>query len=597
MNGNPKLTINRIKSFGIFITLGLIVTIFSGFMPAQAGKSAVTVDQILGQMTLEEKVGQIIMTDFRKWNDQEVREINPEIIQVTKDYHLGGVVLFRENIINFEQTVKFIDDLQNAADLPLLIGIDQEGGIVTRLPYATNMPGNMALGAVASPRLTYKVARAIGRELRALGINVNFAPVLDVNNNPDNPVIGVRSFGADPDSVAKMGAAYIDGLHRAGVAATAKHFPGHGDTATDSHLDLPTVPYSIERLRDLELKPFQEAIRRGVDLIMTAHVTFPAIDNTTVTSLKDGREINLPASLSPKVLTGLIRDEMGFQGVIITDAFRHMKAINDNFAADTAALMAFKAGADLILMPEDLDQAYNAILREVKAGSISEERLNASVRRIITLKTRLGIMATDRNAEVRLRKAHKIIGSKKHRSLEKAVSRRAVTILRNEENMLPFQLQDGQNVLFLAPWQDRLDLMQRALEEILSSKKITVNLKGMVYENQDAMDDVAKQAVEEADYIVLATYSFDRTTRTPGCYWGANYALAAVEYANERKKPLAVMAIRNPYDILFLPRVKAFIAVYGKVDGPNIPAGIDVIFGRKKSRGKLPVVVEALIEE
>lgn len=592
MRKNPKPVINRTKSFRIFIIFSFVFILSGVFTPTQARKAAVTVDQILGQMTLEEKVGQIMMTDFRKWNDREVKEINPKIVQVIKDYHLGGVVLFRDNIINIEQTVKLIDDLQNAADLPLLIAIDQEGGIVTRLPYATNMPGNMALGAVASPRVTYKVAKAIGRELRALGINVNFAPVLDVNNNPDNPVIGVRSFGSDPDSVAKMGAAYINGLHSAGVAATAKHFPGHGDTATDSHLDLPAVPYGIERLRGLELKPFQEAIRREVDLIMTAHVTFPTIDNTTVISIKDGQEINLPASLSPKVLNGLIREEMGFQGVIITDAFRQMKAINDNFASDTAALMAFKAGADLILMPEDLDQAYNAILREVKAGSISEDRLDASVRRILTLKMRRGIMAApDQSAEERVEKAQKIIGSKKHRLLEKAVSGRAVTLLCNEENILPFQLHNGQNVLFLAPWQDRLDLMQSALEQIVSAKKINVNLKGIVYENQDAPDGAAKQAVEDADYIVLATYSSDRTTRTPGLYWGANYALAAVRYANERKKPLAVMAIRNPYDILFLSGAKAFVAIYGKVDGPNIPAGIDVIFGRVKPGGKLPVAI------
>jgi beta-N-acetylhexosaminidase len=587
------------QCFRIFAALLFMFAILNGLASSQTGKTAVTVDGLLAQMTLEEKVGQIFMPDFRKWNNRNVTQLNPEIIHMIQNYHLGGVVLFQGNIVDIEQTVKFVDGLQNAADLPLLIGIDQEGGIVNRLPYATVMPGNMALGAAASPELTYQAARIIGEELRALGINVNFAPVLDVNNNPDNPVIGVRSFGSDPDFVAQMGAAYIKGLHSAGIAATAKHFPGHGDTAIDSHLDLPSVPYNIERLRQIELKPFQEAMRQGVDMIMTAHVTFPAIDNTTVISQKDGQKINLPASLSPKVLTGLIREEMGYQGVIVTDALWQMKAINDNFSADTAALMAFKAGADLLLMPADLDKAYKAILREVNAGSISQERLDESVRRILTLKVRRGIIAVpDVNDEpVRIEMAQKIIGSQKHRLLEQSISERAVTLLRNEGDILPFQLQEGQRVLLLAPWQDRMDFMQSALQQIVAAKKINVNVKGIVYEKQNNLDDAAKRAIEEADYIVLATYSFDKATRTPGGYWGANYALAAVTYANISNKPLAAMAIRNPYDISFLPDVRAFVAVYGKADGPNIPAGIHVIFGQAKPEGKLPVQILHNIQE
>ena len=444
----------------IFIPFMIFIAL-SGVALAQPGTTATRVETILAQMTLEQKVGQIFMPDFRQWHGRNVTELNPEIIQVIKDYHLGGVILFQDNIVDIGQTVKLVDGMQSSADLPLLIGIDQEGGIVTRLPYATGMPGNMALGAAASPGLTYKVAKSIGEELRALGINVDFAPVLDVNNNPDNPIIGVRSFGSDPVLVAKMGAAYIKGLHRAGIAATAKHFPGHGDTAADSHLDLPSVPYGMERLRRVELKPFQEAIHQGVDLIMIAHVTFPAIDGAAVISQKDGQAINLPASLSPKVMTGLIRQEMGYQGVIVTDAFRGMKAINDNFTADTAALMAFKAGADLILMPDNLGKAYNAILGEVKTGTISEVRLDASVRRILTLKMWRGIITApgEKEETVRIEKAQKIIGGKSHRLLEKMISRRAVTLLRNENKLLPFRLQNGKRVLFLAPWQDQLDFI------------------------------------------------------------------------------------------------------------------------------------------
>lgn len=560
-------------------------------------------DCMIKKMTLEEKVGQMIMPSFRKWQGQDVIEINDEIADTIKKYHLGGVILFAENVVGTEQTARLADQLQNAAgDIPLLIAIDQEGGRVVRLQSGTTMPGNMALGAAGSPEDTYAVGKAIGEELDALGINVNMAPVVDVNVNPDNPVIGIRSFGSDPQLVADMGVAYVNGLHDAGIIATVKHFPGHGDTDVDSHLGLPSVPHDLTRLKEVELKPFQQAFNQKVDMVMTAHVTFPAIDDTKAVSKLDGQEISIPATLSYQVLTGLVRNEMGFDGVIITDALE-MKAIADHFGPQEAVLRAIKAGADIALMPADLDQAYQGLLAEIKSGKIPESRIDQSVKRLIRLKLAGGIVKISggkfvpgdkvtKDLDERLKVSGDVVGSADHREIEKKAAEKAVTLLKNEGNMLPFKLEDGKNVVLFAPWDDRLNLMTLELKRIIDEKGFHhVNIKGFNYQDLTSLTDEQKQAVDAADYVVLGSYSYDVLSRTPGKHWAPDFALSAARYAFLSKKPLAVMAIRNPYDIMYMPGIKAYIAVYGAAEGPNIPAGIDVIFGQVNPQGRLPVSI------
>ncbi|RKD32255.1 beta-N-acetylhexosaminidase [Thermohalobacter berrensis] len=543
-------------------------------------------DSTVNNMSLEEKVGQMFMPSLRMWDN--VTEVTDEIKETIKRYHLGGIILFAENIETAEQTSTLIKDLQEAADIPLLISADQEGGIVNRIKFGTKFPGNMALGATNASKYAYKVGKSIGEELKALGINVNLAPVLDVNINPDNPVIGVRSFGEDPDLVSEMGVSYIKGLHDAGIAATAKHFPGHGDTDVDSHIGLPKVPHDIDRLKKVELKPFQNAIEAGVDMIMTAHVVLPAIDDT---------EPSLPATLSHKVLTGLLREDMGFDGVIITDALE-MKAIADNFGPEESVIRAVKAGTDIVLMPTNLDKAYNAVLDAVKTGEISEERINESVKRILKLKISRGIYnsTSDNNENKNKNKdLTKIVGSNKHKALERNVARKAVTLVKNDNNLLPFKLEKGKKIVLLAPWQNRLDIMKDALNKIIEDKGVkNVEVEGFAYTGLNKLTDEHKKAIDSADYIVLGSYSYNVTSRTPGKYWVPNYVLDTVKYANENDKNLAVMAIRNPYDIMYMPDVKAYIAVYGRAEGPNIPAGIEVIFGEVEPKGQLPVSIPTM---
>src|SRR5690554_1180632 len=332
------------------ITLFAVLTLM---FPSMATTSATTrVDELMEDMTLRQKATQLLMPDFRHWAQEGQSQVdfdvmNDEVAEILVEYDFGGVILFAQNVKETEQTTRLTDALQKAAlddnegaghSIPLLITIDQEGGIVTRLGTGTALPGNMALGATGSKDHARSAGQIIGRELSALGINVNLAPVLDVNNNPRNPVIGLRSYSSNPELVAELGVETIKGLAEYGVAGAAKHFPGHGDTGVDSHYGLPSVDKSLEALKSMELIPFQAAMDEGIDMIMTAHMMFPQLDD------------KYPATLSHNILTGLVRDEMNYEGIVITDAM-NMAAIADNFGEVDSTILAIEAGVDIVLMP------------------------------------------------------------------------------------------------------------------------------------------------------------------------------------------------------------------------------------------------------
>lgn len=372
------------------------------------------VEKLLEDMPLKQKVTQMIMPDFRKWQEagqespQDLTKVNAEVADAIDKYDFGGVILFAENVKETKQTLALTQDMQKAAienkanngKIPLLLAIDQEGGIVYRLGSGTALPGNMAIGATNDPKLAKEAGQIIGRELSALGLNVDFAPVLDTNNNPQNPVIGLRSFSSDPNRVAYLGIPMMKGIQDYNVAVAAKHFPGHGDTAVDSHTGLPLVDKSLAELEKLELLPFKKAMDAGVDLLMTAHIQYPQIEKDQVVSKETGEKIYVPATLSDDILTGLVRKKYGYKGVIVSDAMG-MDAIAKNFGEVEAVKMAIKAGVDLVLMPTTLrsktdlskiDTIVDEVVRAVQTGDISEERLNESVRRILTLKEKRGVL-------------------------------------------------------------------------------------------------------------------------------------------------------------------------------------------------------------
>ncbi len=368
-------------------------------------------------MDIESKIGQMMCLDFRFWNHKDLHEteelgitaadsavsrqkpvieINREIKEIISRYHIGSVVLFSQNFQSKEQAKRLVGGLQKAAtdsgNPPLLICVDQEGGSVERFSFGRDRLKNNA--QIRTPEEAFEKGKIIAEELAELGINCNFAPVVDINSNPKNPVINVRSFGNNPKIVSEHGVAFMKGLHSKNIIATAKHLPGHGDTDVDSHLGLPRVNKSLSDLEKFELKPFKALIDSGLEMVMTAHIELPQIEKGTIISKKDGKKIFIPATLSKAILTGLLRDKLNFKGVIVTDAM-NMKAISENVGEAEAIKMAIKAGADMICMPvtlrsmsdiSKLDAIYRDLKSAIDSGEISPEQINCSVNRILNLK-------------------------------------------------------------------------------------------------------------------------------------------------------------------------------------------------------------------
>ncbi|NLN06968.1 MAG: beta-N-acetylhexosaminidase [Firmicutes bacterium] len=359
-------------------------------------------------MTLEEKIGQLFMPSFQFDSEgKPVKAVNKEIRELLEQFPVGGVILFAPNIESVEQTRSLIAELQALSKIPLFIAVDEEGGRVSRLNHAgsrigaTKLPGNAALGKTKDPELAYQVGRLLGRELFVLGFNMNMAPVADVNTNPNNPVIGERAFGGDPHEVARMVARMVQGLQSENVSSVLKHFPGHGDTAQDTHKGTVVLDHDRERLEKVEWVPFRQGIAAGADAIMVAHLIVPQVSGS-----------ELPASLSAEMLTGILREEMQYTGLIITDAL-DMDAITDHFSPGEAAVLAAAAGADILLMPESLPAGYQALLAAVKEGRISNEQLDASVRRILQTKKKRGIL----NGVTARPDPSAVLGSEAHRKI------------------------------------------------------------------------------------------------------------------------------------------------------------------------------------
>lgn len=539
------------------------------------------IDYAVSKMTVEEKLGQMLMPDYRNWNGQNVTEMLPEIEQQIKDYDLGGVILFRENVVTTEQTARLVDAYQQASEkYGMFVSIDQEGGIVTRLQSGTDMPGNMALGATRSGEITKDVARAIGEELGSLGINTNFAPTLDVNNNPDNPVIGVRSFSENPALTAELGTAYIEGMQGSGTIATAKHFPGHGDTEVDSHVGLPEVPYEMDRLKEVELYPFQQAMNAGVDAIMSAHITFPKIDETKVISKKTGEEISLPATLSHRILTGLMREEMNYDGLIVTDAM-NMAAITEHYGTVDAAILSVKAGTDIVLMPVGLEAVRAGLLEAIDNGDIKEKRIDASVKRILSLKIKRGIFKEEspEPIEDRIARAVQTVGSPEHKAIEKTAAEKSITLVKNNDGVLPLSgLQDTAKIVVIGATYNQ-DLFNAIKEKHAGTSVINLSSDYQLTEAQ-------KTQLRDADYIIIGSHTSNVATRLP-----SHPQMQRInDLIESYEAPAIAVAIRNPYDIMSYPEVDAYIAQYG-FRTASFKATAAAIFGEINPSGKLPVTI------
>lgn len=372
------------------------------------------VKAILENMTLDEKIGQLFIISLSSANDAgPVLEADEKTEDTIKKYRVGGFILFAENIKTIPQTSKLIEDLQNASEIPLFIAVDEEGGIVSRITrspdmHATVFPCNSAIGATKNPDIAEQVASAIAREIASLGFNMNFAPVADINTNPENPVIGERAYGNNAAEVSSMVAAAVTGIQSHSVSAVLKHFPGHGDTGTDTHYGTATVTHTKERLFSTELLPFIAGIQKGADGVMAAHILTPEIPGE-----------NVPASLKPEILTGILRNELGYEGLIITDAL-NMKAITENFAPEEAAVKAILAGDDILLMPEDLEKAFSGIKNAINDGIIPMDRIDESVERILRTKYKRRLFD-----DIEREDPENVLGCKEHRDLAERIQNMA----------------------------------------------------------------------------------------------------------------------------------------------------------------------------
>lgn len=326
---------------------------------------------IMAGMSLEEKVGQMFMAAYRKNQNGAITELDSAIEQSIREHHLGGVILFSENIVSIEQTKNYISSLKSLSEIPMFIGVDEEGGTVTRLS-ALDYPKTPSAGSMKTDD-AYRYGSQIGMELAELGFTVNFAPVADLNTNPKNTVIGKRAFSSEPERASSMIRDFSRGLSENGIMPVVKHFPGHGDTLTDSHNGMASVTHNLDRIKSIEILPFLAGISEGA-AVMVGHITTPEITGD-----------NEPAIFSEFLLTGFLRGEYGYNGLLFTDAM-DMGAVTKYYSSSEAAVKAIQAGIDIILMPQDLSEAYNAVLAAVENGDIPEERINESIERILKAK-------------------------------------------------------------------------------------------------------------------------------------------------------------------------------------------------------------------
>ena len=375
-------------------------------------------------MTLERLAGQLLWGGWGDKPETDGHLYNAHARYLVEEMGVGGLILFNRNLRSPEEIAALTEELRAHAAEPLLIAVDQEGGRVNRLPLpGLTFSGNMALGVLDDVERTREVARAIGEQLAALGIDVDFAPSLDVNNNPQNPIIGVRSFGEEPEHVARHGVAAVQGFLEAGILPVVKHFPGHGDTQADSHLELPVQPADRARLDAVELLPFRRALRAGAPAVMTTHIRFPRLD------------AELPATLSRPILTGILREELGFDGLVVTDCLE-MRGITDHWGPEEAAVLAIEAGADMLLVCHTLEtqnRMRDALCAAVRSGRLTEERLRDSLRRIDRVRARIASVREDRRHPER-------VGEARYRDLEERLARETL------------HLCTGASVDALAPW-------------------------------------------------------------------------------------------------------------------------------------------------
>jgi beta-N-acetylhexosaminidase len=535
--------------------------------------TASLIEQKLSTLSLREKIAQMIVSHSKGYSLDKSSEEYKRIQNLVQNEKVGGLIFFAGNSY---QEAELINDFQSQSTIPLLISADFERGTRMRLDDGSLFPSNMGLGATRNPNLAYSMGRIIAMECRALGVHQNYAPVVDVNNNANNPIINVRSFGEDPKLISEISNAMITGLQDGGVIATAKHFPGHGDTDIDSHSDLPVLNFGMDRLDSVELIPYYEAIEKGVMSVMIAHLAFPAVEN----------EPFVPASLSNKLVNDLLIDKMNYKGLIVTDAL-NMEGIKKHFSTEQVALMSVNAGIDLILMPQGEKITIDAIEKAVNEGAISEERINQSVRKILRAKMWLGLFEMN---QVDLSKVNGIINSPEARELSRIIAEESITLVKDEKNSLPLIDASGKSCMVVS-LNNGLETANTKFFESELEKTARNKFKGYYY--TDINGDVTNQAEiikesDNADVIIIPIYA--KVKIMTGTVGLPQSQLDLINSLIATGKEVIVVSLGNPYLIQGFPDVPAYICAYGDAES-SISATIKAIFGEIKFHGKLPVSI------
>ncbi len=543
------------------------------------------VDEILRSMTLEEKIGQLFMAELvglYGHHDSPHLRLARDLVH---HFHIGSFILAGGTVIDIAMTANM---LQRESKFPLLVNGDLEAGLsvshpwwrsrgwTKRLPHyvsggGTAFPSQMAIGATGNPRYAFEMGRITALESRAIGIQWTNSPVADVNNNPDNPIINTRSYGEDPRMVGTMVEAYVRGLQGKRMIATLKHFPGHGDTGEDSHMGLPLLPFDRARLDSVELVPFRKGIAAGARAVMTAHLSLPRIDGG-----------NKPATLSKPILTDLLRQSLGFTGIIITDGMQ-MQGITDHYGTGESAVLALEAGADCILAPLDIPEAYNAVLHAAQSGRLTTERIDSSVRRILEEKSWAGL---DRNRFVNTDSIQTIVGSPENQRMAEEIADASITLLRNEGPVVP--VSPSSKILILAVSEEPYNDAGRELQVMLQDLGRTASVVRITNDTGSERIQEIQSGLGNADVILVGVYM------TIGAWKGQSRIAQPVQQLLASLpgsgKPVITVAFGDPYVLGSLPPTQGVLTPYfGSVLAEHSVAR--ALAGAINIRGHLPVTI------
>ncbi|HEX8815830.1 MAG TPA: glycoside hydrolase family 3 N-terminal domain-containing protein [Terriglobales bacterium] len=601
----------------VIIFLFFVVGAFAKTKPAVAAPVHVDregekwAEKTLRKLSLEEKIGQLFMMRVRVefLNDQNPSYV--ELRNAVEDYHLGslimtvpleGLFLYRNQPL---EAANLLNRLQQDSPLPLIIAADFEDGLAMRLHGTTEFPQAMAFGASGKVEYAEAMGRVVAEEARAIGVQWNFAPVADVNSNPENPIINVRSFGEDPVQVGDMAAAYIRGARAAGLLTTAKHFPGHGDTATDSHLGLAEVTGDLAHLESVELPPFRKAIDAGVDAVMVANVTIPALDPSP----------NHVASTSPSIITELLKKKLGFKGIVVPDGL-DMAGLTRIYGppAGQAAVDAFKAGCDLLILPADLDASYKAMLAAAQSGEISQARIDTSVLKILKAKTSVGL---NKKRLVDLADVPTTVGKPENLALGQQISDDAVTLVRDNGKLLPLKRTGTPSGVL--PYQKPAEVKNHLLAVIFTDD--TRLEAGRTFENQlrervpdvnviyvdpriaNAISSEVIAAVDRADAVVAGVFLTPLGGKTVITANGLANSVGLPEptakllqgILDRAAAKTVVAALGSPYVAKDFPAVQNYLCTFSGVSVSEISA-VKALFGEIAIHGHSPVSIPGIAQ-